>query len=398
MQDALHPNRLKELLDFTGLTQREVAQESLIAYRTLRRYANGEQTIPRVDRIKLAHIIGCEVQDLAPQYEQKDRVKRLEAACMVDENKPSLVEEWDGCFSFGKIKTTSMVLDGDGEEVYLPANIHTHYDPRPATFFDEVIQAKRQIQLEEQQKDGTQWNSEKYHLSRIVVSRESVHEHMTLDLWFKPRDHYVGLATRRCLDIPEFRKKYLADDWYTPIVGMSMSMGVDMIVVSADGYVLLTQRGLNQSVHRGFYNCSVSEAVSPLLDRSTTSQAPDLYRCACRGFAEEMGLQESVDFARSEIKFLSFTVDTRYALYGLRGMVRVKKNAEDILSDWHAGVKDKRENKNIFIVPFTPEEVCTFVFSHAPFAPGGLVCLYHSLVHEFGRAAVDSAIRGRQQS
>ncbi len=117
-----------------------------------------------------------------------------------------------------------------------------------------------------------------------------------------------------------------------------------------------------------------------------------MYRCACRGLAEELGLQESIDFSSSDILFLSFSVDTHYALYGLRGMVKVNKSFEEILRNWHAGVKDEIENKKIFAVPFTPQEVCSFVFSHEPFSPGGLVCLYHALVHEFGREQVNSAI------
>ena len=46
----------------------------------------------------------------------------------------------------------------------------------------------------------------------------------------------------------------------------------------------------------------------------------------------------------------------------------------------------------VFSVPFTPEEACSFVFSHEPFSPGGLVCLYHALVHEFGREHVNSTL------
>jgi transcriptional regulator with XRE-family HTH domain len=398
MQEAQHPNKLRMLLTVAGLNQREVARESGIPEGTLRHYVAGEQVIPRRDRVKLAQVIGCDIQDLAPQYGIQGDVPKKFASkyTMTDERIKgvSSFEEWDGCFSFGRLKTTSMVLDGDGTEAYLSANIRTHYDPQPATFFDEVMQAKRQIEQEEKQKNGELWNSQKYHLSKIVIGRESLHENMTLSLWLKPRDHYTGLATRRCLDNPDFRVKYLPEDWdwNSPITGFSCSMGVDMTVISSDGCALLTQRGQNQSVHQGMFNCSVSEAVSPLLDRSTTGQAPDLYRCASRGFAEELGLQEAVDFSASDILFLSFTVDTQYALYGLRGMVKVNKSAEEILQNWHAGVKDKRENSKIFAVPFTPQEVCSFVFSHEPFAPGGLVCLYHALVHEFGREQVNSAI------
>ena len=304
----------------------------------------------------------------------------------------------DGHFSFGKIKTNSLVLDGDGTEAYLPTNIRTHYDPVPATFFEEVMQAKKQIQGEQEEKqqkgETYQWNGEKYHLSKIVLSREPIHESMTLGLWFKPRDHYTGLATRRCLDEPDFRIKYIPEDWdwSSPIVGFSCSLGIDLAVVTADGYVLLVQRGRHQSVHQEMFTASVSEAVSPAFDRSTSGHAPDLYRCASRGLAEELGLYETTDFALSDILLLNFSVDTHYALYGLRGMVKVKKKANEILQDWQNGVRDKIENKKIFAVPFTPQEVCSFVFSHERWAGGGLICLHHTLAHEFGRKEIDRII------
>lgn len=400
MQEAQHPNKLRTLLAIAGLNQREAAREAVIPEGTLRHYVAGEQVIPRRDRIKLAQVIGCDIQDLAPQHNTQGNIpKKLEPRYIMTDEKakgPSSFEECDGCFSFGRLKTTLMVLDGDGTEAYLPANIRTHYDSRPAVFFDEVMQAKRQIQQEQEEKqqkgEPYQWNGEKYHLSRIVISREPVHESMTLGLWCKPRDHYTGLATRRCLDDPDFRKKYVPDDWSTPVVGMSCSLGVDITVISSNGYVLLTQRGQHQSVHQNMFHTSASEAISPSLDRSATGREPDLYKCAYRGISEELGIYEPLDYSVSDIQLLSFSVDTHYALYGLRGMVKVNKSSEEILRNWQAGVKDKMENKKLFAVPFTPQEVCSFVFSHEPFSPGGLICLYHALVHEFGREQVNTAI------
>lgn len=399
MHEARHPNRLRELLAIAGLTQREAAHGADIPEGTLRHYVTGAQVIPKRDRIKLARVIGCDIQDLAPRYESGGESSRKWGSkyTMTDSLAKGFAsfEEWDGCFSFGRLKTTSMVLDGDGTETYLPGNIHTHYDPQPAIFFEEVMQAKRHIQQEQEEKQHNgepyQWNGEKYHLSKIVISREPIHENMTLGLWFKPRDHYTGLATRRCLDNPDFRQKYVPDDWSTPVTGFSCSMGVDLTVISSDGYALLTQRGQNQSIHQNMFHSSVSEAVSPSFDRSTIGQAPDLYRCACRGLAEELGLYEGIDFSSSDILFLSFSVDTHYALYGLRGMVKVNTSAEEILRAWHTGVKDKMENKRLFAVPFTLHDICSFVFAHAPWA-GGLVCLYHALVHEFGRKQVNTVI------
>jgi hypothetical protein len=144
------------------------------------------------------------------------------------------------------------------------------------------------------------------------------------------------------------------------------------------------------------FHTSVSEAVSPSLDRSATGREPDLYQCARRGISEELGMNEPVDFSVSDIQLLSFSGDTHYALYGLRGMVKVNKKAKDILRDWQAGVKDKIENKKMLAIPFAPQEVCSFVFSHEPFSPGGLVCLYHALVHEFGKEQVNRTISSYQ--
>jgi|SRR5581483_7842585 len=94
------------------------------------------------------------------------------------------------------------------------------------------------------------------------------------------------------------------------------------------------------------------------------------------GISEELGIHDPLDFSVSDIQFLSFSVDTHYALYGLRGIVKVNKGSEEILREWHAGVKDKMENKRLLAIPFTPQEVCSFVFLHESFSPGGLVCLY----------------------
>lgn len=400
MQEVPHPNKLRKLLALAGLSQRETAREAGIPEGTLRHYVAGEQIIPRRDRAKLAQVIGCDVQDLAPQYDAQGNGAKLTGSkhAMTDEKKITThsCEEWDGCFSFGRLKTSSIVLDGDGTEAYHPANIRTHYDPQPAVFFDEVLQAKKQIQQEQEEKQQRgevyQWNGDKYHLSRIVIGREPVHESKTLGLWFKPRDHYTGLATRRCLENPDFRQKYLSDDWSVPIVGISCSLGVDIAVISSDGYIFLAQRGPLQGIHQDMFQASVSEAISPSQDRSGTGREPDLYKCAHRGIFEELGLQAPLDFSLSDIHFLSFTVDTHYAFYGLRGMVKVQRSSEEILRNWRTGVKDKVENKKLFAVPFTPSDVCSFVFSHESFWAGGLVCLYHTLVHEFGKGQVNAAL------
>ncbi len=137
------------------------------------------------------------------------------------------------------------------------------------------------------------------------------------------------------------------------------------------------------------YDTSAIEGLSQPVDRSTTGEAPDVYRCACRGLAEELGLYESIDFSVADILFLGFGVDTRYALRGLTGMVKIKLNIEKLLRRWDNGARDKFENQKLFPVPFTPKDVVALAYSHLPFAPGPTV--YNALVHEFGRAMVEDA-------
>ena len=129
MQEAPHPNKLRMLLTVAGLNQREAAHEAGIPEGTLRHYVAGEQVIPRRDRVKLAQVIGCDIQDLAPQYDaQRDRPKKLRLRHrMTDEKKPLPALESNGFFSFGKIETTLIVLDGNGTETYSPQNIRKIY-------------------------------------------------------------------------------------------------------------------------------------------------------------------------------------------------------------------------------------------------------------------------------
>lgn len=310
--------------------------------------------------------------------------------------KPSLPQstEGDGCFSFGKLETTWITLDGDGNGMYLPQHIHSHYIPF-AEQLPEPLQARKdQIQQEQEQKRARGvpffWNGEIYTLDRFVIGREPVHENMTLDLWFRPSDYYSFLATNMSLKDTGLREKYLSEvDWYEPVANFSHSFGVSLAVITSDGYAVFTRRGNHVGSRPGTYETGVVEGLSRPIDRGTYGEAPDVYRCACRGLAEELGLHESVDFAVSDIIFLSFGVDTRYALRGITGMVRVKRSRDKITNLWNNGVRDKFENQKLFLVPFAPKDVITFAYTHQPFSPGPT--LYYALVHEFGRAAVEEA-------
>ncbi len=378
---------LKELahcIQTSGYRKQELAAQLGIDRGTFRHYLTGSSPMPTRVRTQLFKLLGYSPSDFTshPHALSKE----------VEYRRP------DSChFSFGRIQTPWIVVEGDGTAEYLPHNIRTHFDPLPETLPADLQARRCQIQQQQEQQHNAgypyQWNGDRYSLNRYVTSRDPLSEEMILDLWFKPSDYYTFLATNMSLEDTQVRGRYLHDiDWHSPVHYFSNSFGISLVVLTSDGYTMLTQRGKHLGSRSGNYNVAISEGLSRPLDRSTKGLAPDIYRCACRGLAEELGVVEPEDYAQLDIIFLSFGVDTFYSLWGLRGLVKTYKTAEDLLRHRTNGVKDKGENQQMFPVLFTPEHILPFVLSKEPWAPSALVCLYHALVHEFGHARVDDVL------
>jgi transcriptional regulator with XRE-family HTH domain len=333
-----------------GWSQQQLADFALVSLSTVERAERGEPI--RVDNIqRLCECLSKTVEELGLlKLDQKIIGRKTVESSNGVQQQPtfSSSEEREGCFSFGRLKTTWITLDGDGNSIYLPQHIRSHYIPFAEELPKELQARRDQIQQEQEQKK-TQglpsfWNGEIYALDRFVVGREPVNEDMTLDVWFRPSNYYTFLATNMGLKEPELRAKHLSGvDWYEAVPYFSHSFGISLAVVTSDGYTVFTQRGLH----------------------------------------------ESIEFSLADILFLSFGVDTRYALRGLTGMVKIKRSREKLLSLWENGVRDKFENQKLFSVPFTPKDVISFAYTHQPFAPGPTG--YYALVHEFGRAMVEEA-------
>jgi transcriptional regulator with XRE-family HTH domain len=387
MQNAhLRTERLRR-----GWTQRQLADFAGISLSTVERAEKGEAI--RVDCIQRL----CECLSKSPEELGLFKLDGKAGESKNDLKRPSFFQpsqERDECFSFGKLQTTWKTLDGDGNSIYFPQHIRSHYIPFAEVLPEEIQVRRNHIQQEQEHKreQGLPffWNGQIYALDRFVIGREPINEDMTLDLWFRPSDYYTFLATNMSLKEPKLREKYLADvDWSEAVPYFSNSFGVSLTVVTSDGYTVFTQRGKSVGTRPTVYDTSVIEGLSRPIDRGTSGEAPDVYRCACRGLAEELGLYESVDFSVADIIFLGFGVDTRYALRGLNGMVRIKLSIEKLLRRWDNGARDKFENHKLFPVPFAPKDVVSFAYSHLPFAPGPTV--YNALVHEFGRSMVEDA-------
>lgn len=302
-------------------------------------------------------------------------------------------------FVFGKLASTWIVIDGNGIYQYAPHNIATHFEQIPEVLPLDLQERKKQIARQQQENRARgrpfHWNGQRYSFSRFVMSREeSSDENLALDLWFAPSDYYSFLATNMALDDKTLRDTYLASaDWSQPVPYFSHSFGIYLLVLTSDNKAVLTYRSKNVGSRPGEYNVSVCEGISVADAGGDLTAAPDVYRCAERGLAEELGLHQGEDWSPEDLLFLSFGVDSWYAQWGLLGMVRIHKTASELLGYQKAGVKDKLENAQISLVDFQSEKLIAFAMASQPWTPGGLTCLYHALVHEFGRARVEKALK-----
>jgi len=301
-----------------------------------------------------------------------------------------------GSFSFGRLQTSWIIVDGDGSADYSPKTVMTHFDNYPLELPEDLLKRKKQIQKHEYEKrkkgEPFFWNGERYYLDKFLITRTDIEEDLVLNLWFRPTDFYTFLATNISLDDKQLQENYLANiDWTkNPPKYFSNDFAVYLVAVTEDEYTIFPKRSDTVGVYKNAYTISVTEGLSRSLDRGVNSLAPDIYRCAIRGVSEELGV---TDITASDIVFLSFGVNTRYAQWSILGTVKVKTKIEEILSFRAQGVKDKWENSEFNIVKFELPAMLEFVFSQKEWAPGALACLYHTMVHEFGRETVDKAIK-----
>lgn len=183
--------RLIEARKAKRWTQAYLASQLAVSSITVSRWENGIQ-VPQVYCVhRLCQIFGLTDRELgfAPCQDTTPQEYRM------------VYEEMDRYFTFGKIKTAEMILDGDGTGVYLPQHIHSHYIPVALELPEEFQARKERIAQEQEERkaqgDSYQWNGERYNLAKFNIGRDPANEDMILGLWFRPSDYYTFMATSR---------------------------------------------------------------------------------------------------------------------------------------------------------------------------------------------------------
>lgn len=210
-----------------------------------------------------------------------------------------------------------------------------------------------------------------------------------LELVFGPTTYYRMLVTNRCLDRPQkigqrtytLRERYASavDLRVAPIPQLANFWSVGVSIVTADGWLLISERGDTAS-DPNVCGPAVAEGGSRRLD-SVAGGVPDHVGIARRGILEELGIGLRPD----ELVWLSLSADADACDYALLGRVRTHLALREIEDRRSSAAGDAWETKRLHAVEFSPEAVAQFCMEpERQFSPFGLAVVIQTLLHEFG--------------
>lgn len=304
-------------------------------------------------------------------------------------------------FALGSLKTSWLVIDGNGELVYTPEALVCLVEHTPVEPPLEVIQLRNAIEKREAEKEMKglqyQWNGPLYALEGYAVGRTVPDEHLKLTLTFRPTDYFTFQATVLSIDTnlvnpPAFltlRQKYIeGHDPSKPIVFLANGFGVVLVIITKDRKLILSRRHDTVGARPGEHDVSVVEAVHPIHDRASDHPGPDLFRTAIRGAQEELGIV----LLQSNITFLGFGVDMEYYQWNIVGVAHTVRTAGQVLEGRTCGTAGKWETRTIKPIDADPRIVFNYLRNHKMWSTGW-IAIYWALVHEWGKTEVDAAAR-----
>lgn len=300
-------------------------------------------------------------------------------------------------FELGAIKTTFLITEAP-DNPNDPQWLSCECLPDPIALPDEIARLRTQVESEQQQALAAGrdhfWNGGTYGLAEIARLRSPGEERPQLRLTLHPSDYFRYLAVLRGLDrtfaevggvSTTLRERYLPNVNAERVVPhMSQSLAVAAAIVTSDDYVIVTRRHARLAAAPGFYSSSVNEALTrdpadPNRDRPSPAAA------VVRGAREELGLT----IAESDIRYLSFGVDTRFYQWGIACMAETNLTAAAVRSSLSLGTKDGTyEHDAVFFVPLEIAPLLNFIAGRGPWASGGVSALVHTLAARHGREAV----------
>jgi hypothetical protein len=311
-------------------------------------------------------------------------------------------------FNIGPLKSTLLVVEGDGEQVINEQDIHIIVDPEHVELPAEMARWRREL-LDEQRKRAAAaqqhfWNGKNYAVSDFSVSRKLVDEEPELFLRLKHSDYGCFLASqqadRKFKDGSTPRSRYLdpyKDDPTKVPDFMSASFGANAAVLTADKYFIFSLRSSVVGSRPDLWSVSANEGLSRTLDNRGRS-APNLYDVMRRGIKEELAIEND----EYTLELLSVFIDTETHQWGGAWVAALHHlNGADVIQRRARGVGDKWEHKDLKLISWEPENVLAHLLEESRngrmvrYAPA---VFYFALVRQYGRRAVDRAIRQIERS
>lgn len=302
--------------------------------------------------------------------------------------------------TLGGISTPWVVI---GVGPYKNEHIECYYNPHSQTLPEELQRDYERLatDLRKRKRAGEDvpYNSDVFKLTKFhVSSRTDNMEEPKLILHFAPVTYYEMLATDQRLDVPitqrgvtmTTRERYVisSDLRLGPIAEISSFWSIGLSIVTADGFMLIAERGAT-AVDRNAFGPAVAEGVSRIKD-STARGAPDNFMAARRGLEEELG----IPLQPSELTWLSFGANSVVCEYALIGYVRSPFSLNEITRRRSFGAKDAWETKTLHSVDFNPQAVAEFCGEASRrFTPFGLAAIIFTLMHEFGFRDTEAAFK-----
>jgi hypothetical protein len=211
---------------------------------------------------------------------------------------------------------------------------------------------------------GLPYDSPMYKLREFDVGHRNIidgEEVPHLLLKFSPTDYFSQIVTDLNVGDP-VREKYLARaDLITqhPVPEFSTILGVNLNIITADNYLILTERSRQAKVAGGRLHTSVGENLLRPKD-SGVSYAPDPFLALTRGTKEELGIILNKD----EIVFRTFTVIPDFCQYSLIATRHILETHSQVEEIWRNVVPaDKWENRRLQFFPHHPDTIAQFVVS-----------------------------------
>ena len=306
---------------------------------------------------------------------------------------------WERGFRLGPLKTSMVVVEGDGQQPIREENINVRLEHRDSRLPPEIAQWRDEVSAEQEAKKeaGRQfrWNGLNYALSSFVVSRLGVDERPAIDLSLQNSDYYTFMATQQ-LDRPMAdgttpREKYLhvADVWSIPAF-MCCSFGLNIALVTADDQLVYVRRSAVVD-NPGLWSSSANEALSRTLD-SLGRSSPNLYQVARRGVAEEL----SVEPHEYELEMLAFHIDANTCQWGASLVAFCRQlTADELAQRISRGAPDKWEHDEIDFSPFAPEAVLRYLLREdriGRWSAAAPALYYMSLIRRYGKPRVERAV------